>query len=193
MTQKSFDDNYLYTEEISPNEINEMYEKDKNKKIIIFIIVILFAVFLGMLVGYLLSKNYNKINDNTKYQGDLLGIYQYDNFTNYIENIRVYNSYDKANKYKFYVRNDNEYQITYKLAINDKILDNNGKMASRKNLNYAVIKNGEKIKQGNLGEIRNNVLLTTSINLKSTDNYEILIWTNNNGTGYYNYEVVIKK
>ena len=53
MTQKSFDDNYLYTEEISPNELNEMYEKDKNKKIIIFIIIILFAVFLGMLVGYL--------------------------------------------------------------------------------------------------------------------------------------------
>ena len=66
-------------------------------------------------------------------------------------------------------------------------------MVNRKNLNYAVIKNGEKIKQGNLGEIRNNVLLTTSINLKSIDNYEILIWANSNAVGYYNYEIIIKK
>lgn len=193
MTQKSFDDNYLYTEEVSPNEVNEYKEKEKSKKFILFIIIILFAVFLGMLIGYLLSKHYNKINDNTIHQGDLLGIYQYDNFTNYIENVKVYNSYDKSNKYKFYVRNDNEYQITYKLAINDKEVDNNGKMANRKNLNYAIIKNDEQIKQGNLGEIKNNVLLTTSINLKSTDNYEILIWGDSNASGYYNYEVVIKK
>ncbi len=193
MTQKSFDDNYLYTEEVSPNEVNEYKEKEKSKKFILFIIIILFAVFLGMLIGYLLSKHYNKINDNTIHQGDLLGIYQYDNFTNYIENVKVYNSYDKSNKYKFYVKNDNEYQITYKLAINDKEVDNNGKMANRKNLNYAIIKNDEQIKQGNLGEIKNNVLLTTSINLKSTDNYEILIWGDSNASGYYNYEVVIKK
>lgn len=193
MTQKSFDDNYLYTEEVSPNEVNEYKEKEKNKKFILFIIIILFAVFLGMFIGYLLSKHYNKINDNTIHQGDLLGIYQYDNFTNYIENVKVYNSYDKSNKYKFYVKNDNEYQITYKLAINDKEVDNNGKMANRKNLNYAIIKNDEQIKQGNLGEIKNNVLLTTSINLKSTDNYEILIWGDSNASGYYNYEVVIKK
>ena len=66
-------------------------------------------------------------------------------------------------------------------------------MANRKNLNYAIIKNDEQIKQGNLGEIKNNVLLTTSINLKSTDNYEILIWGDSNASGYYNYEVVIKK
>lgn len=193
MTQKSFDDNYLYTEEVSPNEVNEYKEKEKSKKFILFIIIILFAVFLGMLIGYLLSKHYNKINDNTIHQGDLLGIYQYDNFTNYIKNVKVYNSYDKSNKYKFYVKNDNEYQITYKLAINDKEVDNNGKMANRKNLNYAIIKNDEQIKQGNLGEIKNNVLLTTSINLKSTDNYEILIWGDSNASGYYNYEVVIKK
>lgn len=193
MTQKSFDDNYLYTEEVSPNEVNEYKEKEKSKKFILFIIIILFAVFLGMFIGYLLSKHYNKINDNTIHQGDLLGIYQYDNFTNYIENVKVYNSYDKSNKYKFYVKNDNEYQITYKLAINDKEVDNNGKMANRKNLNYAIIKNDEQIKQGNLGEIKNNVLLTTSINLKSTDNYEILIWGDSNASGYYNYEVVIKK
>ena len=32
MTQKSFNDNYLYTEEISPNELNEYKEKGKNKK-----------------------------------------------------------------------------------------------------------------------------------------------------------------
>lgn len=193
MTQKSFDDNYLYTEEVSPNEVNEYKEKDKNKKYILFILIILLTVLLGMFIGYLLSKHYNKINDNTIHQGDLLGIYQYDNFTNYIENVKVYNSYDKSNKYKFYVRNDNEYQITYKLAINDKEVDNNGKMANRKNLNYAIIKNDEQIKQGNLGEIKNNVLLTTSINLKSTDNYEILIWGDSNASGYYNYEVVIKK
>lgn len=193
MTQKSFDDNYLYTEEVSPNEVNEYKEKEKSKKFILFIIIILFAVFLGMLIGYLLSKHYNKINDNTIHQGDLLGIYQYDNFINYIENVKVYSSYDKSNKYKFYVKNDNEYQITYKLAINDKEVDNNGKMVNRKNLNYAIIKNDEQIKQGNLGEIKNNVLLTTSINLKSTDNYEILIWGDSNASGYYNYEVVIKK
>lgn len=193
MTQKSFDDNYLYTEEVSPNEVNEYKEKEKNKKYILFILIILLTVFLGMFIGYLLSKHYNKINDNTIHQGDLLGIYQYDNFTNYIENVKVYNSYDKSNKYKFYVKNDNEYQITYKLAINDKEVDNNGKMANRKNLNYAIIKNDEQIKQGNLGEIKNNVLLTTSINLKSTDNYEILIWGDSNASGYYNYEVVIKK
>ena len=84
MTQKSFDDNYLYTEEVSPNEVNEYKEKEKNKKFILFVIIILLAVFLGMFIGYLLSKHYNKINDNTIHQGDLLGIYQYDNFTNYI-------------------------------------------------------------------------------------------------------------
>ena len=27
MTQKSFDDNYLYTEEVSPNEVNEYKEQ----------------------------------------------------------------------------------------------------------------------------------------------------------------------
>ena len=57
-----------------------------------------------MFIGYLLSKHYNKINDNTIHQGDLLGIYQNENFTNYIENIKVYNSYDNSNKYKFYVK-----------------------------------------------------------------------------------------
>ena len=107
MTQKSFNDNYLYTEEISPNELNEYKEKGKNKKYILFILIILLTVLLGMFIGYLLSKHYNKINDNTIHQGDLLGIYQNENFTNYIENMKVYNSYDNSNKYKFYVRNDN--------------------------------------------------------------------------------------
>ena len=65
VTQKSFNDNYLYTEEISPNELNEYKEKDKNKKYILFILIILLTVLLGMFIGYLLSKHYNKINDNT--------------------------------------------------------------------------------------------------------------------------------
>ena len=173
MTQKSFNDNYLYTEEISPNELNEYKEKDKNKKYILFILIILLTVLLGMFIGYLLSKHYNKINDNTIHQGDLLGIYQNENFTNYIENIKVYNSYDNSNKYKFYVRNDNEYEITYKLTINDIKLD--------------------KIKEGKLSNLKNNVLVTTSIGLKTVDNYEILIWGDSNASGYYNYEVVIKK
>ena len=146
-----------------------------------------------MFIGYLLSKHYNKINDNTIHQGDLLGIYQNENFTNYIENIKVYNSYDNSNKYKFYVRNDNEYEITYKLTINDIKLDNNEKMVNRKNLNYSVFKNDVKIKEGKLSNLKNNVLVTTSIGLKTIDNYEILIWGNSNASGYYNYEVVIKK
>ena len=193
VTQKSFNDNYLYTEEISPNELNEYKEKDKNKKYILFILIILLTVLLGMFIGYLLSKHYNKINDNTIHQGDLLGIYQNENFTNYIENIKVYNSYDNSNKYKFYVRNDNEYEITYKLTINDIKLDNNEKMVNRKNLNYSVFKNDVKIKEGKLSNLKNNVLVTTSIGLKTVDNYEILIWGNSNASGYYNYEVVIKK
>ena len=146
-----------------------------------------------MFIGYLLSKHYNKINDNTIHQGDLLGIYQNENFTNYIENIKVYNSYDNSNKYKFYVRNDNEYEITYKLAINDIKLDNNEKMVNRKNLNYSVFKNDVKIKEGKLSNLKNNVLVITSIGLKTVDNYEILIWGDSNASGYYNYEVVIKK
>ena len=190
MTQKSFNDNYLYTEEISPNELNEYKEKDKNKKYILFILIILLTVLLGMFIGYLLSKHYNKINDNTIHQGDLLGIYQNENFT---ENIKVYNSYDNSNKYKFYVRNDNEYEITYKLTINDIKLDNNEKMVNRKNLNYSVFKNDVKIKEGKLSNLKNNVLVITSIGLKTVDNYEILIWGNSNASGYYNYEVVIKK
>lgn len=193
MTQKSFNDNYLYTEEISPNELNEYKEKEKNKKYILFILIILLTVFLGMFIGYLLSKHYNKINDNTIHQGDLLGIYQNENFTNYIENIKVYNSYDNSNKYKFYVRNDNEYEITYKLTINDIKLVNNEKMVNRKNLNYSVFKNDVKIKEGKLSNLKNNVLVTTSIGLKTVDNYEILIWGDSNASGYYNYEVVIKK
>lgn len=193
VTQKSFNDNYLYTEEISPNELNEYKEKDKNKKYILFILIILLTVLLGMFIGYLLSKHYNKINDNTIHQGDLLGIYQNENFTNYIENIKVYNSYDNSNKYKFYVRNDNEYEITYKLTINDIKLDNNEKMVNRKNLNYSVFKNDVKIKEGKLSNLKNNVLVTTSIGLKTVDNYEILIWGDSNASGYYNYEVVIKK
>lgn len=193
MTQKSFNDNYLYTEEISPNELNEYKEKEKNKKYILFILIILLTVFLGMFIGYLLSKHYNKINDNTIHQGDLLGIYQNENFTNYIKNIKVYNSYDNSNKYKFYVRNDNEYEITYKLTINDIKLDNNEKMVNRKNLNYSVFKNDVKIKEGKLSNLKNNVLVTTSIGLKTVDNYEILIWGDSNASGYYNYEVVIKK
>mgnify|MGYP000986445736 CR=1 FL=1 len=193
VTQKSFNDNYLYTEEISPNELNEYKEKDKNKKYILFILIILLTVLLGMLIGYLLSKHYNKINDNTIHQGDLLGIYQNENFTNYIENIKVYNSYDNSNKYKFYVRNDNEYEITYKLTINDIKLNNNEKMVNRKNLNYSVFKNDVKIKEGKLSNLKNNVLVTTSIGLKTVDNYEILIWGDSNASGYYNYEVVIKK
>lgn len=193
MTQKFFNDNYLYTEEISPNELNEYKEKDKNKKYILFILIILLTVLLGMFIGYLLSKHYNKINDNTIHQGDLLGIYQNENFTNYIENIKVYNSYDNSNKYKFYVRNDNEYEITYKLTINDIKLNNNEKMVNRKNLNYSVFKNDVKIKEGKLSNLKNNVLVTTSIELKTVDNYEILIWGNSNASGYYNYEVVIKK
>ena len=193
VTQKFFNDNYLYTEEISPNELNEYKEKDKNKKYILFILIILLTVLLGMFIGYLLSKHYNKINDNTIHQGDLLGIYQNENFTNYIENIKVYNSYDNSNKYKFYVRNDNEYEITYKLTINDIKLNNNEKMVNRKNLNYSVFKNDVKIKEGKLSNLKNNVLVTTSIGLKTVDNYEILIWGNSNASGYYNYEVVIKK
>lgn len=193
VTQKSFNDNYLYTEEISPNELNEYKEKDKNKKYILFILIILLTVLLGMFIGYLLSKHYNKINDNTIHQGDLLGIYQNENFTNYIENIKVYNSYDNSNKYKFYVRNDNEYEITYKLTINDIKLDSNEKMVNRKNLNYSVFKNDVKIKEGKLSNLKNNVLVTTSIGLKAVDNYEILIWGDSNASGYYNYEVVIKK
>ena len=193
VTQKSFNDNYLYTEEISPNELNEYKEKGKNKKYILFILIILLTVLLGMFIGYLLSKHYNKINDNTIHQGDLLGIYQNENFTNYIENIKVYNSYDNSNKYKFYVRNDNEYEINYKLTINDIKLDNNEKMVNRKNLNYSVFKNDVKIKEGKLSNLKNNVLVTTSIGLKAVDNYEILIWGDSNASGYYNYEVVIKK
>ena len=63
VTQKSFNDNYLYTEEISPNELNEYKEKGKNKKYILFILIILLTVLLGMFIGYLLSKHYNKMKN----------------------------------------------------------------------------------------------------------------------------------
>ena len=72
-------------------------------------------------------------------------------------------------------------------------LDNNEKMVNRKNLNYSVFKNDVKIKEGKLSNLKNNVLVTTSIGLKAVDNYEILIWGDSNASGYYNYEVVIKK
>ena len=68
---------------------NEYKSIKKDKKYILFILIILLTVLLGMFIGYLLSKHYNKINDNTIHQGDLLGIYQNENFTNYIENIKV--------------------------------------------------------------------------------------------------------
>ena len=57
----------------------------------------------------------------------------------------------------------------------------------------SFLMNDVKIKEGKLSNLKNNVLVTTSIGLKTVDNYEILIWGDSNASGYYNYEVVIKK
>ena len=92
LAQSLHDIEIILVDDGSPDKcgqiIDEYKEKDKNKKYILFILIILLTVLLGMFIGYLLSKHYNKINDNTIHQGDLLGIYQNENFTNYIENIK---------------------------------------------------------------------------------------------------------
>lgn len=47
VTQKSFNDNYLYTEEISPNELNEYKEKIKQE-----IYFIYFNYIINSIIGY---------------------------------------------------------------------------------------------------------------------------------------------
>lgn len=192
MIQKSYnkiEDNYIYDEEIDSNKVNEYKEKKKKRKIIIFVVIILLAVFLGMLIGHLLFKDHN--DNNIVHKGDLLGIYTSDNFINYIDDISIYNSYENSNKYTFYVRNDNDFKIAYSLYLEEEKL-NDKAFANKKYINYAIIKNNKKIKQGKLSSIKNNLLLETTIDSNEIDNYEIRLWNNKTSNGYYNYKVLIK-
>lgn len=108
------------------------------------------------------------------------------------------NNIENLKPYTFNVTNNSNKTINYEIIINDSNSNYKKNMLSRSQLKYQLKLNDNVISIGSLKDIKQNILCTSIIKLKSTDFYELRIWLDNSQIDsdwmnkYYNYNISIK-
>ena len=108
------------------------------------------------------------------------------------------NNIENLKPYTFNVTNNSNKTINYAIIINDSNSNYKKNMLSRSQLKYQLKLNDNVISIGSLKDIKQNILCTSIIKLKSTDFYELRIWLDNSQIDsdwmnkYYNYNISIK-
>src|SRR5574344_2108211 len=117
------DENFNFVEEIPDNEVRE-YEFDdprEYKKRKIFILIILFlalALFGGGLYFAFIKPNPQQTINLTS--GDIFVVHSSVDLGSTIDSFINYASKEKAHEYTFYIQNDNNKDISYKVYLDEK-------------------------------------------------------------------------
>lgn len=99
--------------------------------------------------------------------------------------------------YTFKVTNNSKNDSNYNVIINDIKVDNNKKILKRSQLKYQLKLNNDILEIGNLGDVKNNIIDSRSIESSKTNNYEFRIWIsydeleNDWMDKYYNYNISV--
>lgn len=166
----------------------------KNKLIIFFFLLFVFFLIVFIFSMWLFEKNDYFVNN--------LEI-------SYNEENKIKSTYElypmsdvdgiKTSPYIFKIINNEDVNTKYSLIIKD-LKDNHDsdQLLDRSQINYQLKRNNEVVSFGNLGDIKNNVLVIDNILKSDTNVYELRIWLSSDSMDtnwmgkYYNYNISIK-
>lgn len=166
-------------------------EKKKARKLLVLVILIVFFSLLLIAMGIYYSVKRGQTNWNVA-NADLFVVHSKVTFGDTISNMNDFKSEEDAFTYTFYVENQNDINLMYKVVVLD---DYDKNMVSNKfikrNINYSIYKNDERVFKGVFNESDNQVLATAKIVPGQVDDYEIKMWTSANNAldGYYKFKV----
>lgn len=149
-------------------------KRDKRFKRRVTVIVLLTIIGVSLLlIGTILLNEGVGGNNVTVSSGttDLFVVHSKTNFGDSISNFNNYTSLDNAYSYKFYVENDEEKDISYKIVLH------RNDSSDISSVNYLVSQDGDDIFKGVLSNQQDNVLISTKIQGKGLNNYEIKFWS----------------
>lgn len=199
MTPKSYKNsifnlNDIYDEEVLDNELkNRKDPKIKEKKGINIIFILLFFICLGLLlwsIYYAFGTTKNLDTTVTKKAGEIAVVHSKVDFGLTIDSFLKYTSEKNASVYTFYIENDNDNEINYKIKLKE--LTQIGKAKIEVSyLKFSLIKNNKIVATGNLAKVKNNILVTETIAKRDKDMYTLKIWSTTPSTGYYKYEIEV--
>lgn len=202
MRKKSYKESLIianppFEEEVPSDKLKEYEDKDRNKKIILLIIInILLLLLLAGLYFFILRENPKSSGGvNNTAAGNIFVVHSSTYFGGLINDTSLYNSKNKAFEYKFYIENQNDLDVSYKIYIIDLIEKEMGNnYVSRKDLTYSLFVNkNEVISSRNLDLITGDILYQSIINKNSKQDYILKIWTTNNDSQYYKFQLTVEE
>ena len=184
-----------FESEVPVDDLQDVRFKEKKKARRMLILVILIVIFSLLLIamGIYYSIKGGTTNWNTT-NADLFVVHSKVDFGDMINNVNDFKSEDDAYSYTFYVENQNDINLMYKVVVEDDYDNNIGvKKFIKRNINYSIYKNNERVFKGVFTEKNSHVLTTTKIIPGQIDNYEIKLWTSASSAddGYYKFKVKV--
>lgn len=139
--------------------------------------IIIFAMGISYLITYQLEK--------TNYQDIKIIVTFEDTKTFKLENTNKLTKEEALKTYPYIFKVLNEGKKTkYDITIN---INNQAK----ENLNYLLYEDLKLVKEGNLNDLKNNLLYTTTINKNQTKTYKCYVYGNQELTENYQYQIKI--
>ena len=188
------DENFNFVEEIPENEIKE-YEFDdpqEEKKRRIFVLIIVFlalSLFGGGLYFAFIKPNPQQTVNLVG--GDIFVVHSSVSLGATIDSFVNYANKEKAHEYTFYIQNDNNKDINYKIYLDEKKIALKSKIDTS-TLNYALIKNNKEIVTGKIADTKG-ILATEKIKKNNIDYYVLKLWSDFPTPKYFKYIVNIKE
>lgn len=150
----------------------EVEDKDSKFKRTVFIIIVL--ILLGTLLMSFGLFFLNRDAGGKKVSvgnSDLFIVHSKTNFGDQIPSFASYTSKENSFSYKFYVENDEKFDIGYSIVLHK---NNNEDISG---IEYVILQNNKELFKGVLQNSSDTTLVSTSINGDSLNNYEIKLWS----------------
>lgn len=157
------------------NNLDNYYvseEKDSKFKRTVFIIIVL--ILLGTLLMSFGLFFLNRGAGGRKVSvgnSDLFIVHSKTNFGDQIPSFTGYNSRENSFSYKFYVENNEKFDIGYSIVLHK---NNNEDISG---IEYVILQNNKDLFKGVLQNNNDTTLVSTRISGNSLNNYEIKLWS----------------
>ena len=168
-------------------------EKKKSRKMLVLVILIVFFSLLLIGMGIYYSLKGGTTTWNTAH-ANLFVVHSKVQFGDTINNLNDYKNEANSYSYTFYVENQNDISLLYKVAVEDDYdKDSDLNKFIKRNINYSIYRNGEAVFKGVFTEDKEQVLSRSKIAPGAIDNYEIKLWTSavSAADGYYKFKVKV--
>ncbi len=183
----------IFEDKLYEEKLVEQIEKRKRKKytIIVFTVLLLSILFFFFSIYFAFIKKRDNHYIQNVSSGDIFIVCETHDCTKHISSFANNKSLDNANIYTFYVENNNEKDINYKIVL-DELTVSNEERIDKKNLNYQLTKNDKILSTGNLSDLNGNILARASVNKKSKDYLKFKLWDYTGSNKYFKYRIVIE-